>query len=261
MNARLPTIAKDGATPASLTPPARTTRALVSVRNVEEALLAARAGVTLIDLKEPRDGALGGLPPEAVKQVVEALRAQGFSGEISATIGDHAATALREISARIDALAGTGVDVIKVGVAPDLHGSGASLALLERLAARAERGLKLVPVLIADQGLHVLPVAEALTEPFHAVMLDTEDKSGGPLPARLGMKVLKDFVQQAHADGRRCGLAGALRLDDLPMLVKVAPADFFGFRSAVCRNGRVGALDPGLLRSLCELSAAILPQV
>ena len=186
MNARLPPIAQDPAVPVSPPRPARTARPLVSVRNVEEALLVAQAGVMLIDLKEPRDGALGGLPPATVKQVVEALRAQGFAGEISATIGDHAATALGEISSRIDALAATGVDVVKVGVAPDPQGTGASRALVDMLAARAARGLKLVPVLIADQGLGVLPVAEALARPFHAVMLDTEDKAGGAFAGTPG---------------------------------------------------------------------------
>jgi uncharacterized protein (UPF0264 family) len=45
------------------------------------------------------------------------------------------------------------------------------------------------------------------------------------------------------------GLAGALRLSDLPRLRSLAP-DFAGFRSAVCRGDRGGELDPALLRAL-----------
>ena len=49
-------------------------RVLVSVRDTDEALLAARAGVSFIDLKEPSHGALGGLPVETIAAVVQALR-------------------------------------------------------------------------------------------------------------------------------------------------------------------------------------------
>ena len=37
-------------------------RLLISVRSVDEALLVAANGADFIDLKEPREGALGGLP-------------------------------------------------------------------------------------------------------------------------------------------------------------------------------------------------------
>jgi hypothetical protein len=45
------------------------------------------------------------------------------------------------------------------------------------------------------------------------------------------------------------GLAGALRLADLPALVRLGP-DFAGFRSAVCDGSREGRLDPGRLEAL-----------
>ena len=56
-------------------------RLLVSVRSVEEALLAAQGGADFIDLKEPNDGALGGLPVETIAAVIMALRLYaGFPG-------------------------------------------------------------------------------------------------------------------------------------------------------------------------------------
>ena len=60
---------------------------LVSVRSVEEALLAASSGVDFIDLKEPSGGALGGLPTPTIRAIVEALRQQGRGLPVSATIG------------------------------------------------------------------------------------------------------------------------------------------------------------------------------
>ena len=47
---------------------------LVSVRSVEEALLAAEGGADFIDLKEPGRGALGGLPVATIREIVAALR-------------------------------------------------------------------------------------------------------------------------------------------------------------------------------------------
>ena len=50
---------------------------LVSVRSVEEALLAAEGGADFIDLKEPGAGALGGLPIATIRAIVDALRRHG----------------------------------------------------------------------------------------------------------------------------------------------------------------------------------------
>jgi (5-formylfuran-3-yl)methyl phosphate synthase len=224
---------------------AQSVQALVSVRDEAEALLAAAAGVPLIDLKEPHRGALGGLPPERVRAIVGALRTAGFAGEISATIGDHAAGDLAAIAAGIDALAGTAVDVVKVGVMP---GAG-SAALIAALAERAQRGECLVPVLIADDGLATLPLADALAAPFHAVMLDTQAKAGGSLIDRVGVAALADFVRACRRAGRRCGLAGSLRQAELPTLIALAP-DYAGFRGAVCEGDRRGALEAARLAAL-----------
>ena len=232
-----------------MTPP--TLQALVSVRDEAEALLAAAAGVPLIDLKEPHRGALGGLPPERVRAIVRALRAAGFAGEISATIGDHAAGDLTAIDDGINALAGAGVDVVKVGVMP---GAG-STALIAALAARARRGESIVPVLIADDGLAALPWADALAEPFHAVMLDTQAKAGGSLVDRLGADVLAGFVSACRHAGRRCGLAGSLRRAELPTLIALAP-DYAGFRGAVCAGDRRGVLDAARLAALLSALGA-----
>ncbi|HEX3138798.1 MAG TPA: (5-formylfuran-3-yl)methyl phosphate synthase, partial [Rhizobacter sp.] len=54
-------------------------RLLVSVRDEAEALLAAQGGVDFIDLKEPRDGALGGLPAPVIRGIVKRLRDSGIT--------------------------------------------------------------------------------------------------------------------------------------------------------------------------------------
>lgn len=224
---------------------------LVSVRTLDEALLVAagstEGGADFIDLKEPRDGALGGLPPATVRAIVAALRAQGCRAPVSATIGDVSMHELPTILARVAALHDSGVDYIKVGIEST---SDAAAAVLDALAtAPIAPGVAVVPVFIADAGLDLGLLGHALARRFAVCMVDTADKQRGSLFDVATMDTLQRFVQQAREAGARVGLAGALRLQHLPLLAELAP-DFAGFRSAVCRGERSAALDPLLLRDL-----------
>jgi uncharacterized protein (UPF0264 family) len=231
-----------------------TPRLLVSARDADEALAAAGAGADFVDLKDPAAGALGGLAPERIAQVVALLRERHPAVPISATVGDLCVDQRDEILRRVAQVAACGVDYVKVGVAPD----PGAFALLHALArSRAS----VVPVLIADEGVDPLLVDVALQAlAFPAVMLDTQDKRGGSLLQRVSMASLSAFVAAVRRSGRMAGLAGALRMDDLDALRVLAP-DFAGFRSAVCEGGRADALDPGRVHALRRrLASAARPQ-
>ena len=221
-----------------------TIRLLVSVRNVEEALLAAAGGADFIDLKEPGQGALGGLPLAMISAIVAALRARHPGLMISATIGDVPMVALADIQARVLAVAACGVDLVKVGIERCPH-AGAVLAWL------AGCGHAVVPVFIADHGIHAALWQQALALPLAGVMIDTADKHAGSLFEVLSSADLAALLAQARAAGRLCGLAGALRLPHLARLRALAP-DFAGFRSAVCEVDRSGALVPARLAALVQ---------
>lgn len=232
------------------------TALLVSVRSVEEALLAAEAGADLIDLKEPNEGALGGLPPQRIAGIVRALRLQAGRCEISATIGDLPMDALPEILAQVDAVADCGVDYVKVG----LENAPGAPAVLAALAAC---GRRVVPVFIADRGLDPALLERACEGPFPALMADTADKAAGSLFDVLEPEALRGFVARCRRAGKLAGLAGALRMRHLERLRELAP-DFAGFRSAVCDGARTAALDPARVRALRERlragrEAALLP--
>lgn len=223
-------------------------QALISVRSVDEALQAAAAGVRLIDLKEPRAGALGALPDSTLHAIVQALRAQGYDGEISATTGDHPPQALPQILAEVQRVAACGVDVVKVGVLPGPGG----LVLIDALGALP---LRLVPVLMVDQGLEPALAQATCQAPFHAVMIDTVGKRGGSVLERLDTLPLKAWVHSARSHQRRVGLAGALQLQDLPALRTLHP-DFAGFRSAVCEGSREQSLSVQRLDALLQAMTA-----
>jgi uncharacterized protein (UPF0264 family) len=217
-------------------------RLLVSVRSVEEALLVAAAGVDLIDLKEPRSGALGALPPATLRAIVAALREGGFVQPVSATVGDLPMDDVAPLLAQVAAVAACGVNWVKVGIDPRPPGAA---AVLDALAACPQ---PVVPVLLADGGLPE-PFVEAACARFPLLMADTFDKRGGSLFDRLDEAALRRFVAQAHAAGRQVGLAGSLRLDQFDRLERLGP-DFAGFRGAVCVGARGDAMDGARLGAL-----------
>ncbi|WP_348751662.1 (5-formylfuran-3-yl)methyl phosphate synthase [uncultured Aquincola sp.] len=225
-------------------------RLLVSVRTVEEAWQAAEGGADFIDLKEPRAGALGGLPEATLRAIVLSLRSGGSTLPISATIGDLPLTDLPAVMARVHAVAACDVDIVKVGI-PRTAEAAPALAALDALAGC---GHAIVPVFIADQGLDsaVVAHAAALSSRLAGVMVDTQDKLAGSLFDAMPMADLQRFVHAIRAAGQGVGLAGALRLQHLPAVQALAP-DFAGFRSAVCAGDRGGALEPARVRALRQL--------
>ncbi|SHN25657.1 (5-formylfuran-3-yl)methyl phosphate synthase [Rhizobacter sp. OV335] len=220
-------------------------RLLVSVRSPVEALLAAEGGADFIDLKEPREGALGGLPMATIRAIVQVLRGRGIALPISATIGDVGMHQAGLIAARVENVGACGVDYVKVGIERSTHAA----EVLDMLGGSRHA---VVPVFIADAGLDVELIAQACRLGFPAVMADTADKRAGSLFACVAMPELQRFVATVRQAGKLVGLAGALRLPDLPTLRQLAP-DFAGFRSAVCDGDRASALDVQKVRGVAGL--------
>jgi (5-formylfuran-3-yl)methyl phosphate synthase len=217
-------------------------RVLVSARSVDEAFIAAQGGADFVDLKEPGQGALGGLPVAGIRQIVSTLRDKRVTLPVSATIGDWPMAALDRILAQVEAVGACGVDYVKVGIerGPLAH---------DVLCALAASGRPVIPVLIADHGLDDALVDHAVAAGFAGLMLDTADKRRGSLLDMLPLSTLQRFVSQAREAGVMAGLAGALRLDQADILARLAP-DFAGFRSAVCGGERHGAIAAMRVRAL-----------
>ncbi len=223
---------------------------LASVTGREEAAQALQAGVDLIDFKNPSSGALGALPVSVVRSAVDDLRRRVAT---SATVGDLPLDPGIWCEA-VRRMATSGVDYVKLGLFP-------GLALAEHLSAlRPLTGsVRLVVVLFADRqpDFDLLPAIRAAG--CAGVMLDTADKQGGRLTDYLDRMMLTRFIRQTRTLGLLTGLAGSLRLDDIPDLLPLVP-DFLGFRGALCGGDRTDRLDPA---ALARVRAAIpaLPRV
>lgn len=217
---------------------------MISVTSAAEATRAVAGGAALIDVKNPREGALGAAAPTVV-QAVRGVVPPHLP--VSAAIGDlydqPGTAALAAVGAAL-----AGADLVKVG----LLGTRTAAAA-HRLLAAANRALeafrpttRLIACAYADWGrIDALPVRElpavAAAAGCAGAMIDTYRKgvSGGSLLSIMDLAALADFVGQCRAHNLVCGLAGSLRAIDLAALACLDP-DYAGVRSAACGGDRHG---------------------
>jgi uncharacterized protein (UPF0264 family) len=224
------------------------TKLLVSVRSAEEAVVALEGGADVVDVKEPRNGALGAAELKVWK-------------EVAAVVGSRtvASVALGELlDEAVERLAGqtAGFAFAKMGLA----GCGGVTNWRGRWRGVA-KGLPLgtlgVPVAYADwQTADSPPVNDVLmlaaTLPAKLLLIDTFDKSNGRLTEHLARAALAEVAVMAEECGVELALAGSLRPDDIAMLLKLAPA-YIGVRGAACSGGRDGTIDLARVKCLAAI--------
>jgi uncharacterized protein (UPF0264 family) len=224
---------------------------LASVRSVEEALLVLAGGADIVDVKEPASGALGRVDGAVLSDIVRTLAG---SRPVSATIGDVPLDPAAILTAVMETAA-TGIDIVKIGFF-----TGDIEETLAALAPLARDGTNLVAVIFADRApdlAYLVPRCAA--SGFAGIMLDTADKRAGPLTAHLSVAALTRFVESARAHGLLSGLAGALRLADIPALATLG-ADYLGFRSALTVGGREHGIDLVAVLAVRRALDAALPR-
>lgn len=228
-------------------------RWLASVQSLSEAKQLNDCLPDLVDMKNPADGALGALPVATVKQIVNWLAGRRQS---SATIGDLPMQAAPIQTALIE-MQQTGVDYLKVG----LFNDAALVDCLRDLKTFLQSfNTPVIAVLFADQQYYKSVLTDILDAGFSGVMLDTANKNGQHLLDHQTPEQLKLFVNRVKSRQRLCGLAGALRADDIATL-KPLGADYLGFRSALCPMGqRKQNLAISAVKLLVDKLAAPVPQ-
>jgi uncharacterized protein (UPF0264 family) len=224
---------------------------LVSVRSRDEAVLAARAGVDVIDFKEPSDGPLAPVQP----QVWQAAERELPGAKLSAALGESS-TAI-ELAAFVPA----SFRYAKVGP------SGVpEISQLQHLwqSIHLPKSVELVPVAYAD---HEQAGCCAATEVLRAViasgrsrlLIDTYLKDGRSLTDHLGVLQLTEILTEARVAGVWVALAGSVRLEQAECLhgLGIVP-DCWGVRGDVCRydddaaRRRSGHLDADRVRRWIE---------
>lgn len=217
---------------------------LASITDVDEARQVLAAGADIVDAKNPHAGALGALPLDTVRAIVDAVDGQV---PVSATIGDFPDMDPRAVAHAVGMMVATGVDFVKIGLFP-------SPVLQDCLAALAPlcRQYRLVAVLFADRNPDTGLAARLAEYGFAGIMLDTQDKAAGGLLRHQPVAQLARFVAQARDLNLISGLAGSLRTADIPVL-KPLGADYLGFRGALCRDhARTRALDAAAMLTVSQ---------
>jgi uncharacterized protein (UPF0264 family) len=215
---------------------------LASVMDEREARLVASLGADIIDAKDPQAGALGALPPSTVAAIRKSVPRDV---PVSATIGDPVDDVAATVAA-VQQMAAVGADIVKIGLSRAAHAEH-TLAAVGKLDLGAAR---LVGVLLADEGIALEIVAPARAAGFAGLMLDTADKRRGSLPDVVSSEDLRRFVSAAQSAGLFAGLAGSLRAEHAPQLLRLVP-DVLGFRGGLCRQGeRTSEIDPEAVRKV-----------
>jgi uncharacterized protein (UPF0264 family) len=226
------------------------TQLLISVTTIEEAKIALESGADIIDLKEPRLGALGALPIETVQAIVTYVKNMKNADTklTSATIGDLPMQP-ELLLTHVARLATTGVDIIKIGF---FHMDDYQLCL-DALKSLTQTGQRLMAVFFAEITYPQSLIAAIKHAGFIGVMLDTSKKNGLTLLDYYSQEQRMVFAKTVLGHDLQLGLAGSLKLQHVALIKEVNP-HYIGFRGGVCENNqRELALDAEKIKAVSKV--------
>jgi uncharacterized protein (UPF0264 family) len=223
------------------------TRLLVSVRSAAEALEALRGGAELIDVKEPDHGPLGAPTPQVVAEVAQVVEARVPLSVAEGELIEGPPPA--DTAARCRAP----VRYAKLGLA-GMARQAEWPARWMTWARGLPRGVAPVAVVYADADRAGSPAEAAIVDlareaPAAAVLVDTWDKSAGPLGGHWTAARLGSFVAAVHGAGLLAVVGGSLDESTLAAAVR-AGADVVAVRGAACHGGRGGQVAAQRVRTL-----------
>jgi len=225
--------------------------------NEKEASEAIAGGADIIDVKNPKEGALGANYPWVIKRIKE-ITPKNI--EVSCTLGE-VGNLPGSVSLAALGAASLGVDYIKVGLYGIKTPQEAIFLLqnVNRAAKECKPKIKVVVVGYADAekigAINPLLIPEiAHKSQLDVAMIDTSVKDGKNLLDHLSIEELKKFVKSAHGFGLETALAGSLRKPDLPVVYGLG-ADIAGLRGAACTNSNrvTGQITKKLVSELVEI--------
>ena len=224
--------------------------------NEKEASEAIAGGADIIDVKNPKEGALGANYPWVIKRIKE-ITPKNI--EVSCTLGE-VPNLPGSISLAALGAASLGVDYIKVGLY-GLKTPEEAIFLLQnvnRAAKEFNSKIKVVATGYADAerigAVDPLLIPEiAHKAQADVAMIDTSVKDGKNLFDYLTQEQLKKFINSTHNFGLEAALAGSLRKQDLPVVYGLG-ADVAGLRGAACTNSNrvTGQITRKLVHELVE---------
>ncbi len=208
------------------------TQLLISVKNVNEALIALDADVDIIDLKDPDNGALGALDLDTSANILQALSGAAIVSAttiVSATVGEHHAS-LHDLIFDIRTRVEIGADIVKIAVSQLFYEAD----FMIEMAKLTNEDIKIVAVFFADESVDLNLLKKIQQMGFFGAMLDTKSKQQNLLQVQAKSD-LQIFTQKCNQHQLKYGFAGSLKSQDIVNLIKYNPT-YIGFRGGVCEN-------------------------
>jgi len=221
---------------------------LVSVRDAEEAQAALAGGADVIDVKEPRRGALGPAEPQTWREIQAAVGGRAITSAALGELLDDSVVSLAQNAA--------GFHFAKIGLA-GCHEESGWIERWKRAVRALPKGVCAVPVAYADWPRAQAPsplVALWLAGQSAArlLLVDTWDKSRGSLIDVLSSQTLEEIAEGARQAGICLALAGSLDHAAIQHVMRLVPA-YIGVRGAACSGGRNGTIEMARVKSLATL--------
>lgn len=223
------------------------TNLLISLRKLDELSEEIINEVDILDLKNPLNGSIGAWDSRDIKEAIFRFKNKI---QISATLGDIFVN--DKFLFKLKQFDELNLDFIKFGLL-SMNLSN----LFDKIKFIRERKYKskLVCVVFVDICDHLKLVYERL-DLFCAcgikyIMLDTYNKNNGDLLNFCNIFYLDKFIFKCKRHDIKIGLAGSLKENQIPGIMKLKP-NILGFRSAICRlNKRMSEVD---LRKIKKIS-------
>jgi uncharacterized protein (UPF0264 family) len=222
------------------------TRLLVSVRSVEEAMVALEGEADIIDIKEPSRGSLGRADDSVISAILNAVAGRRLVSVACGELLDE----LPLPQTRPPAF-------VKWGLAECAAVKDWS-SRFEKAAAKLPGACRPVTVAYADwqraRAPHPDKVSRLARRLRRGVLLiDTRQKDGKSLLDFLSLAEIDTIVKRCRAAGVPVALAGSLNRSVIDTLLPLSPA-IIAVRGAACRDGnRDEALDLERVRRLVSL--------
>jgi uncharacterized protein (UPF0264 family) len=210
-------------------------RLLVSIERINELKDVMQSNVSIIDVKNLKEGAIGANLPWIIKDIVRTVNGKF---EVSATIGDLPYL-VGTSSLAAYAASSLGVNYVKAGLKGVRSEEEAKDMILNLSKAAKQAGnAKLICVSYADylQLNSISPLSLAkIAKDYGAdgVMIDVYNKRLGSLLDLLDFEYIKRFIRIAKMSRLIVGLAGGIGKEVLGKICSLEP-DVIGVRRAVC---------------------------
>jgi (5-formylfuran-3-yl)methyl phosphate synthase len=236
---------------------------LVSVRNADEAVVAAAAAAAIIDVKEPDRGPLGRADPAVTAAILAAVAGRApvtlAAGELAAGVD----AIIRHVADVLERLPDEAARPVAVKAGPAGVATGSWRDSFARLSAGLPTGIEPVAVAYADSQSAAAPPPEVILEQaveagVTTVLVDTFDKRGPGLFSLATADRLRSWIAQAAVGGVSLALAGRLSAADVGAGFDLGAA-VCGVRTAACRGGRQGRVSAQLVRGLATLGSRARP--